>query len=161
MRKKRRALEMEDNVNITALMDVLTVLLFFLIKSFSVSASTLTPPKGVTLPRSDAQSEVNEAVKVSLSAFELRADQKVLVKLRNGVLPRSSIGKDGRTIAALDRYLKTQKKKKQKVTQGQALPGKIIIQADQKLKFKTLKYLFHTVSQSGYSDYQFAIQKKQ
>ena len=49
-RKKREALEY--TLNVTSLMDVLTVLLFFLIKSYSVSAAALQVPQGMRLPAS-------------------------------------------------------------------------------------------------------------
>ena len=150
------------NVNITALMDVLTVLLFFLIKSFTVSSSSLTPPDAIALPESHEALPSQEAVVVSISKFDLRADNEILLKIQRGRFLASDVGDDRRMLLPLEKYLRKQHQKKMAVYEGvgdvNALPpGKLLIQADKNLPFGLLKYVFYTASSTGYADYQFVI----
>ncbi len=166
IRNKKRRMEIADaNVNITALMDVLVVLLFFLIKSFSVSASQIIPPPGMRLPASEVKIPAAESVLVSLSKKELRVNNKIIARLASGRYRAEDIGDDGRTILPLQTFLMKEIKKRNAIYEGAGdlsflPPAKILIQADKRLSFKTMKYLLHTASVSGYGDYQFVILNK-
>ncbi len=161
-KKRNKKALLEQNVNITPLMDVLTVLLFFLIKTFTLNAPTMAFPSGMQLPSENAKLPPEESVIVTLSQTELKADGNVLAILNDGKFQTKFIGTDGRTIVPLENFLITQIKKRNKVFEGVGdanllPPGKLLIMADKKLKFGTLKYLFHTATVSGYADYQFLI----
>lgn len=163
IRKKRRKREMlEFSLNITSLMDVLTVLLFFLMKSFSVSASVLNPPEGVRLPSSTFKGAVEETVTLAMSEKEIRANDQVIVQIKGGRFLPDQLGRDQRTITALKAFLDEQFKKRNEIYKGQIEPaslppGKVLIQADRSLTFASLKYLFHTAAAAGYTDYQFVV----
>ena len=161
-KKNRRVSLVESNVNITALLDVLTVLLFFLIKSSSVTTLTLSPPDEIRLPASIATSEAEESVRVSLSKTKLIADNDLVIKLQNQKFAPQEIGPDSRTIVKLQSYLTKQLEKKKALFKGigdinELPPNKIIIQTDKELPFGLIKYLLHTAAISGYSDYEFVI----
>ena len=112
IRKRSKKMDLsEANVNITALMDVLVVLLFFLIKSFSVSASQLNPPKDLRLPASMVETPVEEALLISLSHGELRGKGELLTGLVRGSFQTMDIGDDGRTILPLKQFLDQEIKK--------------------------------------------------
>ncbi len=57
----KRFIEVDDNEEaifkpqLTSLIDVMTILLVFLIKSFSVSGNLVTPSKDLVLPTSDSK----------------------------------------------------------------------------------------------------------
>jgi biopolymer transport protein ExbD len=168
MLKKKKSKKMEANgadVNITSLLDVLTVLLFFLIKSASVSSLQLTPPEGLKLPTAQLEEEPKEAIKIALSKDQLIVNEKVMMKLTNGRFPAGEIAEDKRTIKPLQEFLRKEYQKKKDfykdVAQGDIdkLPAPtLLIQADHKLQFKTMKYLLHTAAISGFGDYQFVVQ---
>lgn len=165
-KSKRKKHILDPNVNITALMDVLTVLLFFLIKSFSVSSAALRPPDGIRLPASLVQAPAKEAVTLSITKNEILANNKVVLKLNQGKFRTLDIGKDDRTLIPLQNYLDTQMKKRNAIYAGAGdlsflPPAELLIQADRKLPFGVLKYLLHTAAVTGYSDYQFIVVNKQ
>lgn len=160
---ERRSKLPDQTLNINALMDVLTVLLFFLIKSFTVTSQSITIPDNVRMPSSIVKDEeIEDGMNVTLSHDQLILNNNVILKLRNGEFSAQDIGSDGRTITNLKTLLQKEFKKKQDVLKKAANSdetpaGKITIVSDKRLKFKTLKYLLHTASSSGYSDYQFVI----
>ena len=147
IRKRSKKMDLsEANVNITALMDVLVVLLFFLIKSFSVSASQLNPPKDLRLPASMVETPVEEALLISLSHGELRGKGELLTGLVRGSFQTMDIGDDGRTILPLKQFLDQEIKKRnelygENIDVSKLPPAKILIQADRRLRFQTMKYL--------------------
>lgn len=163
-RIRKTGITLEDgNISITSLMDVLTVLLFFLIKSFSVSTQALSPPQDVQLPLASQEENAEEAITVSLSPNEVRVNSQVLTKLKGGRFPASEIGEDGRTLQPLKRYLDLQMQKRNAVYKGEGdisflPPGKVLIQAHKDLPYGLVKVLLHTSAITGYSDYQFVVQ---
>ncbi len=162
--RKRRHRETGDmSLNVTSLMDVLTVLLFFLIKSFSVTSTSLLVPEGLALPHLDQAAGAEEALVVSLSKTDLRVGERRLAKLNSGSYSPSDVAGDGSTILPLKHALDKEIKKRNALFEGtdssRIPPAKILLQVDKRLPFATVKLLLHTASQAGYSDYQFAVMK--
>ncbi len=82
-RKKHR--EAADfSLNITSLMDVLTVLLFFLLKSFSVTDSALSVPQGIRLPSSATDARIEETVTLALLKDQIQVSGQSVMKLDRG-----------------------------------------------------------------------------
>ena len=161
-KNSKKILLPDSNVNITALLDVLTVLLFFLIKSMSVNSLYLEPPEGIRLPASSIKSEAEESVRVALSNEALSVDGKTIVKLKSAKFMPKDLGKDGRTIIPLKKLLEKQIKKKHSFYKDvgdieNLTTDKVIVQADKNLPFGLIKYLLHTVVVAGYTDYQFVV----
>src|SRR4051794_2032249 len=161
-RKHRREL-MEFTLNVTSLMDVLTVLLFFLVKSYSVSQAALATPQGLRLPASTANGELEETVAVALTAKELRVNNNVLVTLTNGRFDAKDLGRDGRTIMPLKKLLDEEYAKRNQLFSAEGTteglpPGRVLIQSDKALEFATIKFLLHTAAQSHYNDYEFVVE---
>ncbi len=153
----------EMSMNITALMDILTVLLFFLIKSYNVSASSLTPPKDITLPKSRTEDKAEQSIVLAITKTAVLLNNDPIAQLQQGNFARRDIAGDNRTVLPIKKILDQEQKKRLAIYKDEGNlsflpPGKILIQADYKLPFNVLKYLLHTAAISGYSDYQFVIQ---
>jgi biopolymer transport protein ExbD len=162
---------LEFSLNITSLMDVLTVLLFFLVKSFSVADSVHSPMDGVQLPVSaEAKAALEETVAIAVTAKGIRASDKPELMIFEQGRPRAAeLADDKRTLAPLKEYLGLQFARRNQVLAGAALasanpaagatppPGKILIQTDKDLPFGILKLVLHTAAEAGYSDYQFVV----
>jgi biopolymer transport protein ExbD len=164
MKKTRKALTIADNINITPLLDVLTVLLFFLIKSMSVTSISLNTPDDIKLPISYIEANAEEAVLISLSKNSLNVDQEEIMKLDDGKYKNSEIGADQRTLRPLFDIL--EKKYKQRLALYEGVEGvdlknipapKLLIQADKEITFSSMKHMLHTVAKAGYTDYQFIV----
>lgn len=163
MIKKRHRHLPEQNLNITSLMDVLSVLLFFLIKSFSMTASQIDIPDGIRVPAAVSQEQMEEGIAVSLSKDSLIFQGQVIAKLNNGRFNPSDIGSDRRTIVPLQAILDKENKKRMAIFKNAGSlsmlpPGKIIVQSDKNLTYGTMKYLLHTASYANYNDFQFVVE---
>ncbi|MEO1174937.1 MAG: biopolymer transporter ExbD, partial [Myxococcota bacterium] len=97
MMKKGRAKDPKEmNLNITSLMDVLTIVLIFLLVSFSSQEEEITPPKDFALPASDSERPPKLAIKVSIgeNAIHIEDNQNPVVQLRKGEFIPSDMNKD-------------------------------------------------------------------
>jgi len=158
-RNRKATAIVEENINITPLMDVLTVLLFFFISIFTVNPITVTIPDNIQLPASKVISTPEEAVTISISKNKILANNQVIISIP---IKKSDLASDNRTLVKLEEYLQQQMKKRNKIFEGEESPeflhpGKILFQADRHLDFGTLKYLLHTAAVVGYADYQFLV----
>jgi biopolymer transport protein ExbD len=163
LRPRKRREMLEFTLNVTSLMDVLTVLLFFLVKSYSVSQAALQTPQGLRLPASTAKGDLEETVAVALTSTELRVNNQVLVTLDQGRFNPKDLARDGRTIVLLkhaldDEYAKRNAVFKEEGTTDNLPPGRVIIQSDRQLEFAVVKYVLHTAAQSHYNDYEFVVE---
>ena len=70
--------EYDVNINLTALLDILTNLLFFLMVGFMSSKASMELDGGMQLPTSTAQLEPKKAVQVPVARKELRVEKEVI-----------------------------------------------------------------------------------
>ena len=56
-----------ESLKLTSMMDILTVLLLFLLKSFVVEGEVVTPPPGVELPGSTADTPPEASLVIAIS----------------------------------------------------------------------------------------------
>ena len=63
---KSRSFAQVPRLKMTSMMDILTVLLLFLLKSFVVDGEALTPPPGLELPQSTSESMPAESIHLAL-----------------------------------------------------------------------------------------------
>ncbi|MBC7794227.1 MAG: biopolymer transporter ExbD, partial [Clostridia bacterium] len=76
--------EFDVNINLTALLDILTNLLFFLMVGFMSSKSAMELDGGMTLATSTSQMEAKKSVQVTVARKELRVEKEVVAQLRDG-----------------------------------------------------------------------------
>jgi biopolymer transport protein ExbD len=168
MLKKKKSRVLNDgsggDVNITSLMDVLTVLLFFLIMNASVAPVEIQTPEGITLPTSSIEMVPKTAIKLALTPSALIVNDKVILKLQNGRFPASELEQDERIVKALKTELNKEYKKtedffKEVADQDAGLlpTPPLLIQADKDTPFGTLKVILHTAAASGFGDFQFVV----
>ncbi len=161
-RPKRKLQEHE--LNLTSLMDVLTVLIFFLVQAFTITTKSIQVPKNIRLPVSRVQSVPRELVSLSISSDEIRGNGALLVSFKNYHFAKNDLASDGRTITHVAEFLKKEFKNSLQTYEdlkAEDRPtGKLMIEADKDIPFSVLKYIFNTATVSGYADYQFLINKK-
>ena len=77
---KRRAGTQEDmQLQITSMADIFTILLVFLLKTFSTGITNLSPSANVTLPEAKPNDEVVEALRVEISPTAILIEDKPVV----------------------------------------------------------------------------------
>lgn len=134
-------------LNITSMTDVFTILLVFLLQTYSSNEVNIEPITGLRLPTSSTQKNPVNGVKLSISPTELKFDQTVLAKVNNSEIQSAAIdSKDSNFIKPL--FDELQKFNKENETLAKT--GKVLLQADQELPFSTIRKVMYTASMAGF-----------
>src|SRR5512143_4016539 len=89
-REKRKARAAEGEVaelNITAMMDMMTIILVFLLKSYQASTVNVTMTADLTVPQSTSQLTPQDNIGLSISMKEVLVGERRVVEIQNGVIP--------------------------------------------------------------------------
>lgn len=162
-KSKKTKLTIQE-INITPLMDVLTVLLFFLIKIFTVNSMNISSPQDIELPSSLSEIPPEESVTLLVSNNSIRTTDKILATIKDGNISKDQLVNNGRIIKGVATFLESEMNKRnaiyKDVKDKSLIPaGKLLIHADKKVPFKVLKYVLYTATNKGYGDYQFLTSK--
>lgn len=136
-------------LNITSMTDMFTILLVFLLQTYSTSDVQIIPENGLRLPSSASQANPVEAIKLSLSNESLKIDQTKIADIKDSdFLPQDLEEKDNNFIKPLfDQLDKLAKNSADKV---HVKEGRILLQADKELPYATLRKVMYTASMAGF-----------
>jgi biopolymer transport protein ExbD len=147
--------EIIKDLNITPMMDMMTIILVFLLKTFSGSTSTITFDQNLQVPRSTAQIKPKEAVMVTVT-------KKVILVEGDGVAPITAgkvdpavkrDGENGYYITPLVDILEKHARKEKKVAEltGEAWDAQLMLVADQTTPYRLLTEVLYSCGQAGYA----------
>lgn len=140
------------DVDITSLLDILTILLVFLLKSYNASDLKLDLQEGVEMADSEARSMTRFAPVVQVSK-----DAKVFINNKElGRLPASG------EMAILTNALKSTREKQelenQKKNQGHRLNTELVnLVFDRELDYGVVQRIMHDSALAGYSQFKFIV----
>lgn len=147
-------------LQLTSMVDMFTIMIVFLLKSYSTSAVNITPQKGLQLPVSTTMSAPVEALKLVVSADGIYVDDKKIVDIKDGRLDGAAVeSTDPDFIRGLYDELDKHALKAKDIAEKNAevqFDGKVVMQADAKLPYDTLKKVMYTSSLAGYADLKLA-----
>jgi len=160
MRNSRRIKRMSRNrgkiskMNLTSLMDVFTILVFFLLVN-SGSVEVLDAPKNVTLPESRIEAKPRETVVIFVSSDE------VLVQGKRVALVADILDGDS---TALDPITSRLAELKENIvgpnTLAVAGSQEVTILADKSVPFTVIKTIMSTCTDGGYENVSLAVIQK-
>ncbi len=145
------------SLQITSMIDMFTIILVFLLKSYSSSSVDMTPSKALSLPSSTSQEISMEALKILVTKEAIYVDDKEVMKV--DARATASTEKDNLLKPLFD-ALTAQADKSKAISQKNEnvqFDGKVIMQADQSLNYAFLKKVMYTSALAGYSDFKFAV----
>lgn len=136
-------------LNITSMTDMFTIMLVFLLQTYSTAEVQITPDNDIRLPASSSLLNATESIKISLSKNSLKIDQTKLADVKDAdFLPQDLEDKDANFIKPLfeelDKIAKNEKDK------PHVKEGRILLQADKDLPYATLRKVMYTASMAGY-----------
>lgn len=135
------------SLNITSMTDMFTILLVFLLQSYSVAEVNIDPANGLRLPSSNTEKNPIDGVRLSVSPTELKFDKTVVAKIQNNAIEVGAIDpNDSNFIKPLFDELQKFNASNEKL----AKTGKVLLQADQELPFATLRKIMYTASMAGF-----------
>lgn len=145
----------KGSLTITSLMDILTTLLFFLLKSFVADGGPGIPPPEVTLPESSSreQPEVSLVIAVSEESI-LLGDKQVMATADAVALQGIYITELGKGLD--DAWTQMEDLAKRKGNE-EKLDAKITIQGDRDIEFQLLQKVMYTCNQRGFDQIALAV----
>jgi biopolymer transport protein TolR len=148
--RKSRNQSMVD-MNLVSLIDVFTILIFFLLFNTGVE---ILPTAAVKLPRSVAEKPPLETVVVILSAEDIVVDGRRIAKVSEVMaLPGDLIDP---LKAELDLQSGRQVLRKENEAQSKA----ITIMGDKEIPYQLLRKVMFTAARANFSDVSFAVRRK-
>lgn len=150
--RKARNVTMVD-MNLVSLIDVFTILIFFLLSSAS-GVELLASPKAVKLPVSTADKAPKETVVVVVSG------EDILVEGRKVASVAEALSSPGDLIAPLKAELDLHASRQAVRAENQAQPKALTIMGDKDIPYRLLRKVMVTSARADYSDVAFAVRRK-
>lgn len=158
--KRRNKKEENASMGLTSLMDIVSIIVVYLLKSYASDPVLITPIAEQKIPLSRMDAPIKEGVPVYLSSRELIFMEKPLATLTEGELPTNEV--QGHTIVKFFEALEeeTEKSKQLFEQRGEEWVGHLIIIGDESLKFSTIVDVMYTAGRLEYSEYSFCVIQK-
>jgi biopolymer transport protein ExbD len=154
----------KDNasLNITSMMDMFTIILVFLLKSYSADGSILTNADNLVLPNSASKKKPAEV------NLQLAVTQDMILLDNQAVVPTADAknippDENDPVVTKLEERLKAcLKQEEEMVLTGalNAVQGKIVVQVDKNINFDVLFKIMNTCGKAGYNNMNFAVMER-
>jgi biopolymer transport protein TolR len=150
-RKSRNKMSMD--MNLVSLIDIFTILLFFLLSS-ATGVEILTSTKAVKLPMSSSEKLPKETVVIVV------AGQDILVDGRKVTTVDEAMATKGDEIAPLKAELALHAGKQVVREENKAQGRAVTIMGDRDIPYALLRKVMATAARADYSDVSFAVTKR-
>ncbi|QSQ27357.1 biopolymer transporter ExbD [Pyxidicoccus parkwayensis] len=160
-RKEREAAGEIKELNITAMMDMMTILLVFLLKSFASSSAAITASEDVRPPVSTTRATPKDTVAITITPKNILVGEREVLRLANGQIPADKL--QGRLVLPLDAQLKKEVEKLKYIAErNPAAPfsRELSVIADKKVPYDMLLTVLYTAGQNELENYRFVVLKK-
>jgi biopolymer transport protein ExbD len=154
----RKKTEGSGSVNLISMMDILTVLLLFLLKSYVAGGEVMVPPTGINLPSSNADAPPQASLVVAID------DDEILIGNERVATLAEALGDPGLEIAPLTAHLQAVQQQQDEIARLRgAEPAQhrvATIQGDRDIEFRVLQKVMYTLGQNGYENISLAVLQK-
>ena len=153
-KSKKNLVKEEGSLNMNSMMDMMTIILLFLLKSFSTEGALITPSEQLKLPVSEQGEKPKRELSVSIGSLPVPGDtineylllvnDKALASFRD--IPQAPL------LAPLADKLRefADKERELEAQVGKDFTHKVIIEGDEKIPYQLLFKVMYTCSQSEY-----------
>jgi biopolymer transport protein ExbD len=159
--KREHGGEIKD-LNITPMLDMMTILLVFLLKSFASSSQDVNVAN-LTLPHSTTKLAVEEALTLMITQNEILVDQKVVTQLENGMVRPQDLpeGPNGYLVKPLYDVLEARADHLKRIEEfgGTQFVGRIAVIADKQTNYKLLFRILYTAGRAEFGLFKLFVQK--
>lgn len=161
-RKEREAAGEIRELNITAMMDMMTIILVFLLKSYSASSVAMTASEDVRPPLSSTRSTPKDTVAVTVTPKNILVGDKAVVTLQGGAIPPEAL--EGRLVVPLDQALKKEVEKLKFIAKrnpSAPFTRELSVIGDRKIPYDLLLTVLYTAGQNELENYRFVVIQKE
>lgn len=157
MRKKlkgenKRSITAE--LNLTSMIDLFSVIILFLIQSFSASGEIMIINKDISLPTANYAKELTRSPIITITK------EKVILEgaaVGENADINEKLEETDWDLPQMSRKLEDYKKFFESVNTDAKFPGEVIVQADEKLPFVYIKRVLYTLVKFGYVNINLAV----
>jgi biopolymer transport protein ExbD len=144
-KSKKHKTNIDIALNLNSMMDMMTILLLFLIKSFSTSGALATQSTYLKLPVSDRQLKPKKELNIALATDMILVNEMPVMRV--GEIKKESI-----LLPALENKLAeyAKKEKQLEIETGRPFANEVVIQADKSITFDVLFKVLYTCSKTEF-----------
>ncbi len=145
-RAKKHLSIKEEELNLTSMMDAMTIILLFLLKTYSTSGAIISPSSDLKLPYTLSIEPPHKELTVSVTQQNILVSDKKIMSL-------AQVNADAPIITPLFRELDKRAKEAKQNEVQYAIPftHKVIIVADENVPFQLLYKVIYTCGSSEYN----------
>ena len=164
-RAKKGRLEVHEYpLNITAMVDMMTIILVYLLKSYSSAPDNIQPSDDMRLAQSTTRIKPEEAVPVAITKKGIMVSDKTVVPVHNGKVPAEY--KQGKSeqqylIVPLLEAMKKEAEKQKMIARYQKgnkdFKGLVMVIGDRMVPYRLLTEVLYTVGQAEFGQYKFVV----
>lgn len=167
--------EVTATLSLTAMVDMFTVLVIFLLQNYNVTGQVLFIPKEVILPQAEQIKELKPAVVItvsnkevlldttSIATFEeIQAQESWMIEPLKIAIQQAIVNARAQFESGIQSKLQNAVNVARGVELVDAAPwDKVTIQADKGIDFLTMKKVMYTATEAGAGEINFAVLKQQ
>lgn len=161
-KKKHGIEERKIDVSINSLLDVLSVILFFLLKSYTSSTITIKPSRDLQVPMTYSLAQVEESTAVTITLKGILVDDNPVMELTDGKPAENDTEQAGMLITPLFNKLQEEvahQKKIEQYNKKAPFKGIVTIIGDRNIPATTLTSIMYTAGQAQFSVFKFLLIK--
>ena len=143
-------------LNLTSMVDMLTILVVFLLQTFSASGELTMVSKNIVLPEAQNFRDLERAPVVGVSKDSVTLDGRPMANAESLNAENTVDWK----ITDLHDQLVTLKNNFKLLHPTETFNGAVIVQADRSVDFKVIKKVLYTCAVAGYNNVNFAVNQK-
>jgi biopolymer transport protein ExbD len=157
LRKHRRTRQkfVPPKLMLTSMMDMFTIILIFLIFSFSENPENMQLGDDLELPSSNTEAEYSKAIKIILSKKDLRINDEIMAEVQDHQI--MGMVADDLKSSALYQRLKTSRQEFVPPDDDPDQTPHVLFLCDKSYSFKTINQVIKTAGMAGYPNFQFAV----
>lgn len=144
-------------LQLTAMMDMFTIIMIFLLVSFSSRPEQVRLDSGMDLPKSTARMDYTDSVQLVLSKEKLKLDGEVLGEVQG----QRIVGLDPKDLKNSQLYQKLRACREgadREAAEGEEAPPKhVLFFCDKTHSFEAINQVIKTAGMAGYPNLQFAV----
>ena len=148
------------DIDITSLLDILTIMMVFLLQSYNSSGVVINVPKEIDLPRSNSETLSTFGVNVQVSKSQIWVDDKEVVNTETTEATQL-FDEGGRRIIPLFNQLvkikETIKQSEKLSPEAKPFSGVANLVVDKSLKYSYLKRVMYTCAAAGFKEFKFVV----
>jgi biopolymer transport protein ExbD len=161
--RRRRRMTIEKGVNglnLTAMMDMFTIILVFLLKNYATTPENVTLSDELRPPQSTAKIPMDVALIITVTSKAILVDDKIIAEFApDGSVVGDDPNARNAPIAPLSTILETKvaDMKAMEARGGPVFDGKLLVVADMKVTYATLMRVLYTAGIAQFTQYKLVV----